>query len=118
MTEEKKSTYKGQTEARRKATNKYLRETVEEFKVRVPRGDKARIKAHAEGCGESLNGFVIRAIDETMARDNGGSVPIGGPAAVPNSETVAAMKEYTEGSGEAFKGSTADVFAAVLSEGD
>ncbi len=28
------------------------------------------IKAHANNQGESLNGFVKRAIDETMKRDN------------------------------------------------
>ena len=29
-----------------------------------------QIKAHADNQGESLNGFVKRAIDETMKRDN------------------------------------------------
>lgn len=29
-----------------------------------------QIKAHANKQGESLNGFVKRAIDETMQRDN------------------------------------------------
>ena len=29
-----------------------------------------QIKAHADKQGESLNGFVKRAIDETMKRDN------------------------------------------------
>lgn len=69
MAEEKKSTYKGQTDARRRATAKYLRETVEEFKIRVPKGKKAEYKLHAEEQGESLNQFVIRAIEETMERD-------------------------------------------------
>ena len=70
MTEEKKSTYKGQTDARRRATNKYLREKVEDIRIRVPRGQKEIIKAHAEHQGESLNAFVIRAISETMNRDS------------------------------------------------
>ena len=30
-----------------------------------------KIKTHADQCGESLNGFVNRAIDETMERDGG-----------------------------------------------
>lgn len=67
MTEEKKSLY---TPAQKKAINKYLHETVEEFKIRVPRGQKEVIKAHAERQGESLNAFVIRAISETMNRDS------------------------------------------------
>ncbi|MCI8579306.1 MAG: toxin-antitoxin system HicB family antitoxin [Dorea sp.] len=38
--------------------------------MRVPKGQKAIIKAHAEQQGESMNQFVIRAIDETMKRDS------------------------------------------------
>lgn len=73
MPEEKRSTYSGQTEARRRASAKYLKETVEDVRIRVPKGQKAVIKAHAERQGESMNAFVIRAIDETMERDAGKS---------------------------------------------
>lgn len=71
MVEEKKSTYTGQTDARRKATAKYLKETVEDVRIRVPKGQKAIIKAHADKNEESMNQFVIRAINETMERDSG-----------------------------------------------
>jgi len=71
MPEEKKSTYTGQTDARRKASAKYLKESVEDVRIRVPKGQKATIKSHAEKQGESMNAFVIRAIDETMERDSG-----------------------------------------------
>ena len=71
MPEEKKSTYTGQTDARRKASAKYLKESVEDVRIRVPKGQKAIIKDHAERQGESMNAFVIRAIDETMKRDAG-----------------------------------------------
>ena len=54
--------------AQRKATDKYL-EKFDEMRVRVPAGQKAVIKAHAEAHGESLNGFIIRAMSETMERD-------------------------------------------------
>ena len=66
MTEEKKSRY---TEAQDKAARKYLKETVEDIKIRVPKGQKAVIKAHADRQQESMNQFVIRAINETMERD-------------------------------------------------
>ncbi len=69
MQEDKKSTYTGQTDARRKASAKYLKETVEDVRIRVQKGQKAVIKEHAEKQGESMNAFVIRAIDETMERD-------------------------------------------------
>lgn len=70
MTENKKSTYTGQTEARRKASAKYLKESVEDIRIRVPKGEKAIIKAHADNQGESMNAFVVRAIKETMERDS------------------------------------------------
>ena len=67
MPEEKKSRY---TEAQAKAAKKYLTESVEDIKIRVPKGQKAVIKSHAEQQGESMNQFVTRAITETMERDN------------------------------------------------
>lgn len=70
MPKKKKSTYTGQTEARRKASAKYLKESVEDIRIRVPKGQKAVIKAHAEQQGESMNHFVTRAIHETMERDS------------------------------------------------
>ena len=36
----------------------------------MPKGHKAEIKAHADAQKESVNGFINRAIDETMKRDN------------------------------------------------
>ena len=36
----------------------------------MPKGDLDVIKAHAEARGESVNGFVNRAISEAMERDN------------------------------------------------
>ena len=70
MAEEKRSSYTGQTEARRRASAKYLKETVEDIRIRVPKGQKAIIKSHAENQGESMNAFVVRAINETMERDS------------------------------------------------
>ena len=67
MPEEKKSRY---TEAQAKAAKKYLTESVEDIKIRVPKGQKAVIKSHAEQQGESMNQFVTRAIVETMERDH------------------------------------------------
>ena len=49
--------------------DRYNAKVYEEIKVRVQKGDKEKIKAHAESMGESVNGFIGRAIAETMARD-------------------------------------------------
>lgn len=50
--------------------NKWLSENCERISLVVPKGKKEQIKAHAESQGESLNGFVNRAIDETIDRES------------------------------------------------
>lgn len=49
--------------------DRYNAKTYDEIKVRVPKGEKDLIQAHAEAHGESTNGFINRAITETMERD-------------------------------------------------
>ena len=65
------------SEAQRKATDKYL-EKFDEMRVRVPKGQKDIVKAHAERRGESLNAFINRAITETMDRDTGSTADANG----------------------------------------
>lgn len=48
---------------------KWQKEHYDEIKVRVPKGNKELIKEHAQWRKESLNGFITRAIDEAMERD-------------------------------------------------
>ncbi|MCI9657199.1 MAG: hypothetical protein HFI14_01150 [Lachnospiraceae bacterium] len=79
MPEERKSTYTGQTDARRRASAKYLKESVEDIRIRVPKGDKAKVQEHAASVGESMNAFVVRAINETMERDNSQPSPSPSP---------------------------------------
>ena len=69
MEKQKKGTYKGFTEAHRRGNAKYLKESVDNIQIRTPKGQKAVIQAHATSQGESMNQFVIRAIEETMERD-------------------------------------------------
>lgn len=58
------------SEAQKKAVNNYIKNKLDEIKVRVPKGDKAKIQAHADRHdGGSMNGFIKRAINETMERD-------------------------------------------------
>lgn len=58
------------SKAQQKAVRKYMKENYDEIKVCVPKGHKETIKAHAAAGGESVNGFIKRAIDETMERDS------------------------------------------------
>ena len=47
-----------------------MKENYDVYQIRMPKGKKATIQGHAEAQGESLNGFINRAINETMERDN------------------------------------------------
>jgi len=49
--------------------NKYVKENYDRVLTTMPKGKKNVIKAHAESRGESVNGFINRAIDETMERE-------------------------------------------------
>ncbi len=50
--------------------NRYNDKTYDRINLTVPKGDKDKIKAHAERHdGGSVNGFIQRAIRETMERD-------------------------------------------------
>ena len=51
------------------ALNKYNAKAYDSLRIVVKKGRKDIIKAHADSKGESINGFVNRAIDETMERD-------------------------------------------------
>lgn len=59
------------SKAQQKAVHKYVKANYDRMELTVPKGQKDTIKAHAEARGESVNGFVNRAIAETMERDNG-----------------------------------------------
>lgn len=50
--------------------NRYMAKAYDRISLIVPKGQKELIQAHAEAHGESTNGFINRAISETMERDN------------------------------------------------
>ena len=58
------------SKAQQKAVSKYMKENYDVYQIRMPKGRKAEIQAHAQAQGESVNGFIGRAISETMERDN------------------------------------------------
>lgn len=55
--------------ARIKANNRYNEKAYDRINIAVPKGRKAEIQAHAEKHGESINGFVNRAIETVMKQD-------------------------------------------------
>ncbi len=50
--------------------DKYLKEKVDEFKIRVPKGEKTLIQEHAKSLGKSLNSYVVDLIHSDMKSDN------------------------------------------------
>ena len=59
------------TEAQKQSDRKWDAANLDRISIAVPKGHKEAIKAHAEARSESVNGFINRAIEETMQRDNG-----------------------------------------------
>ena len=54
--------------------NDYAKKAYDDVRLQVKKGKKDIIKAHAESHGESINGFINRAIDHEMERDNAAPV--------------------------------------------
>ena len=73
-----------QTEAQKKAHMNYIAKFAR-LEIRTTIEQRDAIKAHAEARGESVNGFIGRAISETMERDN--AAPGGGGAATGDIDT-------------------------------
>ena len=59
------------SKAQQRAVTKYVKSKYDRFGLTMPKGRLDEIKAHAEARGESVNGFIGRAISETIQRDRG-----------------------------------------------
>ena len=57
------------SEAQKRATAKYEQQNYDKVLLRLEKGRREIIKAHAEARGESIKGFVSRAIDQAISRD-------------------------------------------------
>lgn len=57
------------SEARQRANAKYNKKAYDRLELKVPKGEKEKIVAHAEQVDGSLNKFLNRAVKETMQRD-------------------------------------------------
>lgn len=66
-------------ERKAKWQNDYISRTYDRVNLTMPKGQKETIQAHAAARGESVNGFINRAISETMARDNAAQDASDGP---------------------------------------
>jgi predicted HicB family RNase H-like nuclease len=60
------------SKAQQKAVNKYMKANYDEIKVRIPKGQKELIQAHAQALGESVNGLIWRLLQEELSKSNAG----------------------------------------------
>lgn len=49
--------------------NEFIKQAYDRINLTVPKGEKEKIKAHADSMGESVNSFIGRAIENQMERD-------------------------------------------------
>jgi predicted HicB family RNase H-like nuclease len=56
------------SKAQQKAVQKYVSEKYDRVMLTLPKGRKAVIQAASVAVGESLNGYVSKAIDERITR--------------------------------------------------
>lgn len=67
----KETAFMAISKAQQRATANYVKKTYDRIEVKVAKGKKELIQAHADKLdGGSLNAFINRAINETMERDN------------------------------------------------
>lgn len=57
------------SKAQQRAQNKWIAKAYDRINLTVPKGKKETIQAYAAAQGESVNGFINRAIDHEMERD-------------------------------------------------
>lgn len=57
------------SKAQQKAVYKYIKNNYDRVNLTLYKGYKDKIKVHAERQGETLNGFINRAISEAMERE-------------------------------------------------
>ena len=69
--------------------NKFIAKAYDRVNLTLPKGQKEVVQSHAAALGESVNGFIGRAISETMERDSGGTAP----------ETTGKGQKSTQGAG-------------------
>ncbi len=64
------------SKSQQKAVQRYKKENYDRIELSVPKGQKDEIKAYAESCQQSVNGFITAAIAEKIARCNDGAASV------------------------------------------
>lgn len=59
------------TKAQQRAVAKYMKANYDEMKIRIPKGRKTAVEAHAKSKGESVNGLVNALLRTDMGLSEG-----------------------------------------------
>ena len=89
------------SKAQQKAVNKYMAANYDRINLTVPKGRKDEIQTFAAQTGESVNGFINRAIGEAMGESP--QKPAGAPqggGAILTPETLQTAQEAAQMAGE------------------
>ena len=57
------------TEARKESNKKWDAANLDRVSIALPKGKKDEIKAAADAAGESMNQYIIGAVDQRMEQD-------------------------------------------------
>lgn len=57
------------SKAQQKAVNKYVKANYDLYQIKMPKGKKDDVKAAAAAVGESMNQYIINAVEQRMERD-------------------------------------------------
>lgn len=72
------------SKAQQKATAKYEAKAYDKTLVRLPKGRLEEVRDHTAARGESVNGFINRAIVNQIERDNEAQTSHSGPVVSPD----------------------------------
>jgi len=102
------------SKAQQNATNKWIAKVYDRINLTVPKGRKEEIQAFAAQTGESVNGFINRAIGEAMGESP--QQPAGAPQGMGAILTPAALKTAQEAAQRAGETVPAFVGRAIESQ--
>lgn len=87
------------SKAQQASVNKYVKANYDRINVTFPKGRKDEIKAIADTQGQSVNAYIISAVDEKMERDDGGTASEtaqNGPESAQGGGVVSLLSETLE----------------------
>ncbi len=64
------------SKAQQKAVAKYMQKNYDEIKIRAPKGSKKQIQTAATDNGESVNAYIIKAVNTRLKSEGREELPV------------------------------------------